>query len=97
MVNWGARTAVIVVIPMREAVRSKSARGLAQSKTLARVCEIAGKREAFWSAVALYRFCIEPATRPAACATPRVMVESIYRFKTNRVLVADEFEVMADW
>jgi len=47
-------------------VRRKSARGLAQSKTLARIREIVGKREASWSAPALYRSCPGQKTRPAA-------------------------------
>ncbi len=37
-------------------VGCKNGRGLAQSKTLARIREFAGKREASWSAAALYRF-----------------------------------------
>ncbi len=52
----GFRTAMVVVIPTREAMRSESARGLAQSRTLARGLEAAGERAASWSAVALHRF-----------------------------------------
>lgn len=72
---------VVLYDSPRSALRSESARGLAQSKTLARIRSRLGEREASWSAMALHRF--DDLARLARTANLGLSAGMALRFKNR--------------